>query len=333
VNRAACRLYGYSQAEFRGKPLSQIHGAGATDVPLPLFRDRTMVDLTGSAVHRRKDGAAIEVEMLAHRIQMLDMPAWLLVIQDVTARRQAEQLRVQLAASEKASRLKDLMVNTVSHELRNPLTGVRGNLSAVLEYWDRLSPAEIKEMVLAADRSAEQAQLLLNDILTLSNAESDALALNFTRVDLPAFVRQLLDSEREANPAHQYRLFGPDTGEADCDTRSLELILHNLFQNAQKYSPPGSPIQVSLDFEPDTVAISVRDFGPGVPQDDLELIFEPFYRKGTAHRSAAGGTGLGLAICRALAQAHGGSIRAANAGDGGLVVTVRLPRTQPAARA
>jgi len=203
----------------------------------------------------------------------------------------------------------------------------------VLEYWDRLSPAEVKEMVQAADRSAEQAQVLLNDILTLSNAESDALALNFTRVDLPAFVRRLLDAEQEADPAHQYQLFCPDTGEADCDQRSLELVLHNLIQNAQKYSPPNTPVQVSLDFEPDTVAVSVRDFGPGVPQDDLELIFEPFYRTGTAHRSAAGGTGLGLAICRAMAQAHGGSIRAANAGDGGLVVTLRLPRTQPAARA
>jgi signal transduction histidine kinase len=85
-------------------------------------------------------------------------------------------------------------------------------------------------------------------------------------------------------------------------------------------------VHISVDPAADEVAISVRDFGSGVQSNELELIFEPFYRPAMADAGRPEGTGLGLAIARMMALAHGGSVRAANAGDGGLVVTIKLPR-------
>lgn len=326
VNKAASRLYGYSQAEFRDLSLAAIHRGRQTTLPLSVFRRSSTTDISGLGHHKRKDGSLLDVELFAHRILMLEVPAWLVVIQDTTARREAEQLQLRALAAEKTARLKDLMVHTVSHELRTPLTGLRGILSTVIEYWDQLVPGEIKQMIVAADKSAQVLESMLADILTLSSAESAALSLNPVPVDLPSLLKRVIADQQRPGQAPEYRLFAPASGEIQADMKGLELIINNVLQNAQKYSPPDSPIHLSVDFEGDYAAISIRDFGPGVPSEELELIFESFYRTVHAEASSAGGTGLGLAIARAMTVAHGGSIRAANAGDGGLVVTIKLPR-------
>ncbi|HEX6736949.1 MAG TPA: ATP-binding protein, partial [Vicinamibacteria bacterium] len=109
-----------------------------------------------------------------------------------------------------------------------------------------------------------------------------------------------------------------------CDGALIEQVVVNLLENALKYSPPGTPIEVSGEESPHEVTVSVADRGPGVPAAEQERIFEKFYQAPAARR--AGGVGLGLAICRAIAQAHGGRIWVEARPGGGAVFRLALPR-------
>jgi PAS domain S-box-containing protein len=325
VNDTACEHYKYTRDQFARMTLGDVHPGRQRVIPIRAFRDRGATDFSGTAQHVCGDGRVIEVELLAHRIGFLPMPAWLVVIHDITARREAEELRVRLLAAENAARLKDLMVSAISHELRTPVAALRGNLSTALEYWDRLDAAEIKNLVEAADGATRRLGSLIDDLLLLSRLEAGTIALHPSRFDLADLVRERVRECRRSAPDREFEMHGVAAIEVEADRQKVGIIIGNLLDNASKYSPPGHPVAISLDEAGDGAAVSVRDQGPGVPTRDLTMIFEPFYRTRRAVSSRAPGAGLGLAISRAIATSHGGSLQARNNGDGGLTVTLYLP--------
>jgi two-component system sensor histidine kinase CpxA len=146
-------------------------------------------------------------------------------------------------------------------------------------------------------------------------------------VALPDVVQLVVDDANyEAKPQHkEVKTVQIET----CSVRGSEELLRsgieNVVRNAIRYTGEGTAIEVSLTCKLDTALVTVRDYGPGVPEADLGHIFEPFYRVSEARERSSGGVGLGLSIAERTVKLHGGSIRAANAHDGGLLITIELP--------
>lgn len=152
-----------------------------------------------------------------------------------------------------------------------------------------------------------------------------AQVLRPEEIDLPVFLAEIISDRREIDPWHEYSLRAEDGLRLRADPTLLRQLLLILLDNAAKYSPEGRGMHLSAAHCGTATRISLRDEGCGVPPDQLDRIFERFYRVDKARARATGGSGLGLAIARTIVSLHGGEIYAENAAEGGLRVTVKLP--------
>ena len=216
------------------------------------------------------------------------------------------------------------MTSDIAHELRTPLAVQQANLEALQDGVYPLTVATLTPVV-------EQNRLLtrlVDDLRTLALADSGELSLNRRPIDLPELSSQVV-LRFEAAMAHtgiQVR----QIAEAGiplvmADPERIEQILHNLLQNAQRYTPSNAVVDVKLFLDSNMAVVQVSDHGPGIQETELERIFERFHRIEKGRDRIKGGTGLGLAIARKLAEAHGGSLDAANRPEGGAVFSLRLP--------
>jgi len=216
------------------------------------------------------------------------------------------------------------MTSDIAHELRTPLAVQQANLEALQDGVYPLTVANLTPVV-------EQNRLLtrlVDDLRTLALADSGELSLNRRLVNLPELCAQVV-LRFEAAMAHtgiQIRQVAePGIPLIQADPERIEQILHNLLQNAQRYTPANAIVNVKLFLEGGMAVIQVSDQGPGIPEDELDKIFERFHRVEKGRERVKGGTGLGLAIARKLAEAHAGSLSASNHPEGGAVFTLKLP--------
>lgn len=221
---------------------------------------------------------------------------------------------------------RDRWASDVAHELKTPLTSIR------------LLAETLQSRVDAAQ--AVWVERLLNETLRLSHLVQDLLELSALNlgaasrsqwrwVDLASLVQEAWQSlEPLAKPRHQeLHLSGLSQIYLWGDEQRLYRLVLNLLDNAVKYGKPDSPIHVVLSEQGSQVRLEVYDHGPGLPEDQFELVFQPFYRTDTARARSKGGTGLGLAIVRQIVEVHGGTIQLRNHPQtGGLWVQVELPR-------
>jgi two-component system sensor histidine kinase MprB len=227
--------------------------------------------------------------------------------------RLARSFNATLDALEESAEAQRHLVADASHELRTPISSLRANIQ-VLEDADQL-PEEDRAS-LRADIIAELDELtaLVGDVVELARGAKPSDVVDDVRID--QIVRQLVErAERRGGDAVVFRSTLEPTvvsGEPERISRAIS----NLLGNAHKWSPPGGLIEIALK----DGAVSVRDHGPGFAEADLPHVFDRFYRADNARGMP--GSGLGLAIVRQAAEAHGGSVSAANAPDGGAVVTV-----------
>jgi PAS domain S-box-containing protein len=266
-----------------------------------------------------------------------DLPgAILTVIIDVTDLRRAERAtREARDAAEEASRAKSEFIANVSHELRTPLQAIIG----FSELGQLRGRAQEKLAGMFGDiHAAGQRMLqLVNNLLDVAKLESAVGSIHLERADLRGLVHELL---RELDPLLRARGQAVDLNlptfplVAKVDPLRMQQVLRNVLANAMKFSPPGSRIQLEADYnaagEPQLV---VRDAGPGIPEAEIETIFEAFAQSSRT-KDGSGGTGLGLAICRTIVNAHGGRIHARNEVGGGAAFHIVLPargslETQP----
>ncbi|WP_322796164.1 sensor histidine kinase [Tepidiforma sp.] len=228
------------------------------------------------------------------------------------------------ADARRANDAKDEFLGVMSHELRTPVTVIQGGVRYLRDHHgSRLDPAA--DAVLAdLERESLRLARMLQDLLALSRAELDALATSE-----PVLLQRLIPRLCAGlDPGNSCRLEvrGDETlPPVSADPVAVEHILRNLVHNAARYGPPGGPIEVSLHEVPDGVAVTVADRGPGVAPDELNRIFERFYRSPATAQNTTG-AGLGLAVCRRLVEAMGGTITAGLREGGGLAVTFVLPR-------
>jgi len=244
---------------------------------------------------------------------------------DVTARKEAERAALRAQAAEERDKYKTFLLSTVSHELRTPIAAIKGYATTLEDYGDRLSAEEWDSYLHGIVASSERLETLVEDLLLLANAEAQRLPLHLSELELLPFVEETVSAHARV---HAGRRFDVDVGphlKLRADASRLRQVFDNLIGNAIKYAPADSPIVISAQRQEEQVACSVRDFGPGVPEESLERIFEPFTRAVHAEKASIQGSGLGLAISRSIVQAHGGQIWAALPPDGGLCVTFTLP--------
>jgi signal transduction histidine kinase len=169
---------------------------------------------------------------------------------------------------------------------------------------------------------------LVEDLRMLALADSGQLDLVRTPTDFLALVQRVTDRREPQAGERQIQIqlaLAESCPPLSLDAQRIEQILHNLLDNALRYTPDGGIIRVGCEINADQCLLSVHDDGPGIPPEELSLIFERFYRADKARTRADGGTGLGLSIARKIAQAHSGEITAANHPDGGAIFTLRLP--------
>ncbi len=221
--------------------------------------------------------------------------------------------------------LKDFAGN-VSHELRTPLTSLSILVKSMQEY--SMDPEQQSEFLLDMDRELERLINLVQDLLELTRAEHfrDAPREEFCLVALtkeiitqitPRFDRQDLRLIAEEFPSTPVRIYG--------SSLQMRLVIHNLLDNALKYTSPGGWVRLSISLKEGEAVIRIEDTGSGIPAEDLPHIFERFYRVDRARSRSKGGTGLGLAIAKEVVEAHRGRIRVETALGKGSAFLVCLP--------
>jgi signal transduction histidine kinase len=236
------------------------------------------------------------------------------VIRDFDA--MAERLHL-LVSSQKQ------LLSDISHELRSPLA----RLQVAVELARRKAGPDAEKHLNRIEEEGTRLNEMIGQLLTLSRGDNDTPAIS-EAADVNQIVRQVAsDTGYEARQTGRHVLLH-DASEALVmgDAALIASAVENVVRNAVRYTPAGSSVDISLETTRTSVCIVVRDYGPGVPPEDIERIFLPFHRVGASRDRASGGAGLGLSIAARAAKVHGGTIDAANAPGGGLRVTISLPR-------
>lgn len=211
-------------------------------------------------------------------------------------------------------------VADAAHELRSPLTA----LKLQLELLRRADDAETREAARAAiGEGIGRASRLVEQLLALARSEPDA-ALTFERIDIAAIAREAIDETTAFARSRSVSIVLEVDGDRFVrgDRVTLNLLARNLVDNAVRYSPTGSRVEVHVREQAGATLLEVDDAGPGIPEDDHERVFDRFYRRADATGS---GSGLGLAIVRSVANAHGATVRLGRSTLGGLQVDVSFP--------
>jgi signal transduction histidine kinase len=235
--------------------------------------------------------------------------------------RSFNQMSTELAH---ARDLRRQMTADIAHELRTPLSLILGHSEALSE--GVLPPTG--ETLRVIHDEAKRLSRLVEDLRLLALSEAQELPLAFERASPQAVVGRAMNAHLPQARQKGISLNGnadPDLPDINVDQDRLAQVLDNLISNALRFTPPDGAVSLSATRIPDSVQIVVQDSGPGVPAEELPLIFDRFYRGDKARQRHEGGAGLGLAIARSIVEAHGGQIRAESAPGEGLRLTIELP--------
>jgi PAS domain S-box-containing protein len=325
VNPSYVNLMPHPEGELIGRELREVW-PDAADVGVLATVDKTVrtgkADTVDRYEPRYADGSTRCFELRSIELNWLGEPGALIALWDITPLEQAR------AAAEAAVRTRDEFISVASHELKTPISGllaVTQLAGSRLARGRSLDDEQVGELVEQVKWQAERLNLLTARLLDASRIRAGTLALEREPTDLVGLVRAIV---RATVDDRSIVVAAPAELIADVDPLRLEQVLRNLLENARKYSPPGSPVEVEVSAEsPGLARITVRDHGPGISSEHRPHIFEQFYR---AHSgSQISGMGLGLHISRQIVELHAGSIDAEFPADGGTRFVVTLPIARP----
>jgi len=247
---------------------------------------------------------------------------------EIDDRKQIEQkLLIAKREAEASNRAKTEFLANMSHELRTPLHSILSFASFGIKKYTSAKPEKLLDYFNRIKKSGQTLLELLNDLLDLAKLESRRAIFAFEPSNLGILVISVTNeldtllSERNLSVRHEVSKFD---GEVTLDIDKIKQVLRNLLDNAIKFSPEGGIIDVSVCLVGSSVRVSVCDQGPGIPQDELEAVFDKFVQSSKT-KTGAGGTGLGLAICDEIIAAHRGRIWAENRPEGGAVFSFEIP--------
>ncbi|MFH1023834.1 MAG: sensor histidine kinase KdpD [Planctomycetota bacterium] len=237
---------------------------------------------------------------------------------------EGRQQQVQI----ETERLRSAILSSVSHDLRTPLTAITTAASSLLEPNEKLSGDSRRELLRTIYEESDHLTVQVNNLLEMTRLEAGTLKICKELQPLEETIGAACQRlERPLSGRPLSISLPPDLPMVPADGVLLERVFFNLLENATKYTPPGSPLEITARRNDSEVLVEIADRGPGLGEDEEERIFEKFYR-GQKH-GATGGAGLGLSICRGIILAHGGRVWAGNRSGGGAVFSFTLPLDVP----
>ena len=337
VNLFGAEQLGYSIRELVGqpvigifleddKPLVQQHFNSCLQNPMKVFNWELR--------KQKKDGSVLWVRETARALKSQNKQAVVLIVcEDITERKQTEERLRQSEAKEKeallqSDELKSALLSSVSHELRTPLTAMKGSVSSIMENGSGSNGHKRQAVLKGIDREIDYMSQLVNNLLDMSQIEAGTL--------IPHKEWHLLEDLVEGALRHTDQIL--DTRDVDIhipenvppifvDAVQIQQVLTNLLDNAVKYSSPASTIRLNIRIEAQNIAVEASNEGEPIQAQDLELLFDRFYRRPPIREKPIHGTGLGLAICKGLVEAHGGKIWAESIGRK-VTITFTIPTTE-----
>jgi two-component system sensor histidine kinase KdpD len=261
--------------------------------------------LSGSRSQRLVEGIIAQTTSTLHRIELSHLAE--------------EAHNVQTRAN-----FERALLNSISHDLRTPLVSITGALTTLRERMDQLSDITRHELLDTACSEAERLNKFVGNLLDMTRIEAGAIILNLEPHDLEELVGcALIPLEQRIGDRHIVVLLNEELPLVMIDLVLMAQVLMNLLDNSLKYSHQDGEISISSYLDSPWIVLEVADRGPGIPEQDLKLVFDKFYRIPVPE--GAGGTGLGLSICKGIVEAHGGRIEARNRQDGGVRMLIQLP--------
>lgn len=221
-------------------------------------------------------------------------------------------------------KLQTALLNSISHDLRTPLATITGTLSSLRDDRELLDEHAQRDLLDSAHEEAERLNRLVGNLLDMTRLEAGAMKISVEVADVEDAIGVALSQLAPRLHRSQIVVETPDElALAPMDFVLMVQVFVNLLDNAVKYSPAGAPITVRVYTIADELRVEIADHGPGIPPEELERIFDKFYR--AQEQDGVGGTGLGLSISKGIVNAHGGRIWARNRDEGGAIFTVALP--------
>jgi two-component system sensor histidine kinase KdpD len=310
----------------------QAAGRGSDTLPgaMRLFLPLKSGALTLGVIGVRRDQEDFQLAPSERRLldALIDLAA--IAIERIRLAKDMDQAKM-LAETEK---LRSALLNSISHDLRTPLASIHGAISSLRSYGTLHSAAARAELLETAQDETERMTRFVNNLLDMTRLDSGALSPKAEACDVQDIVGSAVRRTTKLLAGHKLVLsLEKNLPMLKLDFVLAEQVLTNLLDNAAKYSPVGSTIEVIGTQHRFAVTLAVRDEGPGIPEEDRQHIFDVFYRVKNTDRQLAG-TGLGLTICRGFVQAMGGRISASNRQDrSGSVFEIEFPTSLIADRA
>jgi signal transduction histidine kinase len=228
-----------------------------------------------------------------------------------------QELAIALDKAEDADRLKTQLLSTVSHELRTPLAVIKAHVTTMLGYYDKFSKERQLHYLATIDEETDRLTDLISSLLDMSRLEAGHLDIQPTRIDPLSVFREVLEVLRTRFADRTFpEAIPPAPPPIFADPVRVRQVIENLVDNAAKYSPSGTPIEIGARAWDDAMEIWVKDQGNGLSPEQRRRVFERFYQIAGGNESARSGVGLGLAICKGLVEAMSGRIWCESAGPG-----------------
>jgi len=320
-DRPALRLSDVTRAQFHAQVSPLFQGSGAQP-PRSLLAVPIMTaerHIAGGLIFGHE---AVNAFTERHEKLALGIASWAnIALDNARLYAEAQAAQEELRA---ANRAKDDFLGIVSHELRTPITTIYGGARLLNARRKQLDEEGTQELISDIEQESERLYRLIQNLLILARTETKH-AIEKEPVSVPQLAQKLVTAFTRRRPTRKIVVnVQPDAEVAFAEATYLEQILSNLINNADKYSPPDEPIEIDVRLEEGEQVFRVLDRGPGVPESEVERIFESFYRS-SATKERVHGTGVGLAVCRRLVAAQGGRIWARLREGGGLEVGFALP--------
>ena len=316
-NERAVAIWVYEHGQTAGRGTDTLAGADCTYVSM-----RTEQGILGVLGIRSRDSKHLSPEQRS----MLDALASLAAVAVNRIQLVEEAKKVQVLAE--SGRLHAALFNSISHELRTPLTTIIGSVTGLLDEDDIYDPAARRGLLQTIRQSALRMNRLVTNLLDMARLESGFVHLNRERCEIQDVIGVSVSRVETLGKRPLKIDIEPDLPMVPIDFVLIEQVLVNLLDNAAKYSEPGCEIAIRAGLKKKFLQVDIADHGPGIPDEDLELVFDKFYRLKRSNQT--GGTGLGLTICKSIIEAHGGKIWAVNNSSGGAVFSFVLPLGQAA---
>jgi len=334
VNKKFAEMIGYPPEELIGQS-TRLHYADETswqaigDLAYPMLRQGQSFSTDWQM--KRKDGSLFWAQLFGKPVDDQDSSKgsiWTYL--DITQRKQAEEeIRATLAQQKELNQLKSRFVSMTSHEFRTPLATIMSSAELLRYYNDRIPAEERAEVIASIEKAVRRMTKMLEDILTIGQVDADkiefrpeSLSLRKFCADLVNEIPLLLEEADRAKCRIDLQIVG-DGGAVYFDEKLLHHIFGNLLSNAIKYSPAGGTVFFGVVCRPQEIEFTVADQGIGLPDGEVEHLFETFYR--ASNVGSISGTGLGLVIVKRAVELHRGSIKVDSVLGSGTRFVVTLP--------